>query len=226
LHARGAPAKRAGVQLLGAPVAGLSIRLFNRLTRVVAWVQKQADRVRTSGIQQYAALKARIFKLTALLVAVGMVVSAAAGGVEAGAAFTTGGAVAFAYQLMLNRSVDALPLGGPAESQPHDAAEGPARALLGGNGATRVALVSGLMLAAVYGAQSWDRALLPFWYLQRDAAKNILCCTSPGTGSSDARADFAHRSEGDAATQLASPHLTNCAVQDQAAAMRRCISCR
>jgi hypothetical protein len=104
-------------------------------------------------MQRYVELKARVFRTTAALVAIGMVVSAAAGGAYAAEAFTVGGAVAFVYQSLLNRSVDSLPLG-----DSNGAAQMPFGNAMGGNGATRIAALAAVMLTAVYAAQQWDSA--------------------------------------------------------------------
>lgn len=151
--------------------------------QVANGVQAQADKARQVNLEQYTALKGRILKITAALIAFGLAAAAATGGADAAEAFALGGAIALVYQLMINRSVDSLPLGS-ADAQPPRASDttrewrksssahaAMASATGGGSGVTgfmvagaaapRIALVASVLLAAVWGTQSWDSTLLP-----------------------------------------------------------------
>ena len=147
-------------------------------------MQAQAEGVKRAGLEQYAALKGRILKITTALVAIGLAASAATGGADAAEAFALGGAIALVYQVLLTRSVDALPLGGVnaksqdaglqdnASSQDGSAARSSLASIVAGEGrgvsgaallgaaAPRIALVASVLLAAVWGTQSWDSAPL------------------------------------------------------------------
>ena len=131
--------------------------------------------MRRLGLRQYQALKQRIFRTTAALVLAGIAVAAAAGGTEAAEAFILGGSVAFIYQLMLNRSVDSLPLGSGEVNGQHlqppgvlgeqalaaRGGQGLLQRVLspsGGSSVARLALTGALMLGAILGTQLWDGA--------------------------------------------------------------------
>lgn len=131
--------------------------------------------MRRLGMRQYQALKQRIFRTTAALVLAGIAVAAAAGGTEAAEAFILGGAIAFIYQLLLNRSVDSLPLGSGEVNGEHLVApgvlgeqalaarggRGPLQRMLsppGGSSVSRLVLTGALMLGAILATQMWDGA--------------------------------------------------------------------
>ena len=73
-------------------------------------LQEQARTQHSLGLNCYAQLKSRTLSVTAALVATGLAATGAIGGKHLAEAFALGGGVAFVYQLLLNRSIDSLPL--------------------------------------------------------------------------------------------------------------------
>jgi hypothetical protein len=136
-------------------------------------MKEQAEAVRSMGMEQYLQFKARIFKFTAVLVAVGMAVSAAVGGADAAEAFMLGGAVAFFYQLVLNQSVDCILADVPQISVEANSPDvlglqalglagegGLMRNVLHGSAMRRLLMAVAFMIAVICGAHAWDSALL------------------------------------------------------------------
>ena len=73
-------------------------------------MQEQAKTKHSLGLARYAQLKSRTLSITAALVATGLAATGAVGGAHFAEAFALGGGVAFLYQLLLNRSIDSMPL--------------------------------------------------------------------------------------------------------------------
>lgn len=73
-----------------------------------AEVPKMDDAAREAADREYAAMKARMLRITAVAGVSGTVVAAAVGGVEVGGAFGLGAASGMLYLLLLQMSVDSL----------------------------------------------------------------------------------------------------------------------
>jgi hypothetical protein len=124
-----------------------------------------------------------------MLVFLGVAVAAATGGTEAAEAFVCGGAVAFIYQVLLNRSVDSLPLGGAEGSGSQmtfpdvlgeqvlatDGSSNGPLSHVGGSSLQRLVLTGALMLTAILTTQLWDGVS------QRQVSIGVPCARMNGT---------------------------------------------